>query len=29
VGRRFKFVSNSNMTMAIDTQLQQMWLSAL
>lgn len=29
VGRSFKFVFNSNMTMAIDTQLQKMWFSAL
>jgi len=29
VGRSFKFVFNSNMTMAIDTQFQKMWFSAL
>jgi hypothetical protein len=29
VGRSFKFFFNANMTMAIDTLLQQMWFSAL
>ena len=29
VGRSFKFVFNSNVTMTVDTQLQEMWLSAL
>jgi hypothetical protein len=29
VGRSFKFVVNSNMTMAIDTQFLKMWFSAL
>jgi hypothetical protein len=29
VGRSFKFVFSSDMTTAIDTLLQKMWLSAL